>query len=377
MDATSCGIEIAEKDGKLRIAASGFWEIEHLAEADRQLQGAMAKAAKEARIDLSGIETLDTAGAWLLYRTLKRLRDAGAKAEFQGAQKQHQALIERVAEGDREQVLHRPHPHFLLDVVNRTGQATIQGLENLGGLLSFLGVTVVTGARALARPSRLRFVALSVQMERTGLNALPIVGLLSFLIGVVLAYQGADQLRRFGAEIFTVNLVGISVLREMGILLASIIVAGRSGSAFTAQIGTMQVNEEVDALRAMGLDPIEVLVLPRVMALILVMPLLTVYADLLGLCGGAIMSWATLDISFSHFAERLREAVPMWAFWVGMIKAPVFGALIAITGCREGLKVSGSAESVGLQTTQSVVISIFLVIVADAMFSIFFSTIGI
>jgi phospholipid/cholesterol/gamma-HCH transport system permease protein len=279
MDAASCSIEVAEKDGKLRIAAAGVWEVEFLAEADRKLREAAAKSAKEARIDLSGIEALDTAGAWLLYRTLKRLRDAGAKAEFEGAQEQHQALIERVAEGDRQQELERRHPNLLLEVVNRTGRATLMGLENLGGLLSFLGVTVVTGARSLAQPSRVRFTALFVQMERTGLNALPIVGLLSFLIGVVLAYQGADQLRRFGAEIFTVNLVGVSVLREMGILLAAIIVAGRSGSAFTAQIGTMQVNEEVDALRAMGLDPIEVLVLPRVMALILVMPLLTVYSD--------------------------------------------------------------------------------------------------
>jgi phospholipid/cholesterol/gamma-HCH transport system permease protein len=377
MDAPSCRIEIADKDGRLRIAAAGVWEVEHLAAADAKLKSALAKSARQARIDLSGVERLDTAGAWLLYRTLKRLRDAGVPAEFEGAQPQHQALIERVAESDHEQMLHRSHPHFLLEVVNRTGQTTIQGLENLGGLLSFLGVTVVTGTRALVQPSRLRLVALAVQMERTGLNALPIVGLLSFLIGVVLAYQGADQLSRFGAEIFVVNLVGISVLREMGILLAAIVVAGRSGSAFAAQIGTMQVNEEVDALRAMGLDPVEVLVLPRVMALVLVMPLLTVYSDLLGLCGGAIMSWAVLDIGFGQFAERLREAVPMWSFWVGMIKAPVFGALIAITGCREGLKVTGSAESVGLQTTQSVVISIFLVIVADAMFSIFFSSIGI
>jgi phospholipid/cholesterol/gamma-HCH transport system permease protein len=265
----------------------------------------------------------------------------------------------------------------LLALLTRTGHGVFLMLENFGGLLSFLGITVVTGVRTLAQPSRLRFTALAVQMERGGLDALPIVGLLSFLIGIVLAYQGADQLRRFGAEIFVVNLVGISTLREMGILLAAIIVAGRSGSAYTAQIGTMQVNEEIDAMRAMGLDPIEVLVLPRVVALVIVMPLITVYADLMGIAGGAIMSWAALDLSFVQFAERLRNAVPMWAFWVGIIKAPVFGALIALTGCREGLKVSGSAESVGLQTTQSVVISIFLVILADAVFSIFFSLVGV
>jgi len=232
---------------------------------------------------------------------------------------------------------------------------------------------VVASVRVVLRPSRIRFVPLLVHIEHVGLNALPIVGLLSFLIGVVLAFQGADQLKQFGAEIFTVNLVGVSVLREMGILLTAIIVAGRSGSAFTAQIGTMQVNEEIDAMRAMGLDPIEVLVLPRVLALVIALPLLAMFANLMGLAGGAVMSVIALDISVVQFVERLKSVVPIWAFWVGMIKAPVFGLLIALVGCREGLKVGGSADSVGRQTTKSVVVSIFMVMVADAIFSIFFS----
>jgi phospholipid/cholesterol/gamma-HCH transport system permease protein len=378
MDAASCRLEAAEENGTLRISAAGAWETELLAEADVRLRGlAAGPKARRARIDLAEIETLDTAGAWVLYRTLKTLREAGVAVEFEGARPEHQALIERVAEGDREPAPARPVPHPLFAALETTGRAAITAFAELGGLLSFLGLTVVTGARVLAHPERMRVKALLVQIERGGLHALPIVGLVSFLIGVVVAYQGADQLRRFGAEIFTVNLVGISMLREMGILLASILVAGRSGSAYTAQIGTMQVNEEVDALRTLGLDPIEVLVLPRVLALTIALPLLTVYADAMGLAGGALMAWATLDISLTQFIERLRTVVPLWAFWVGVIKAPFFGLLIALIGCREGLNVVGSAESVGLQTTKSVVVSIFLVIVADAMFSIFFSTVGV
>jgi phospholipid/cholesterol/gamma-HCH transport system permease protein len=214
-------------------------------------------------------------------------------------------------------------------------------------------------------------------MEVAGVNALPIVGLLTFLIGVVLAYQSADQLRRFGAEIFTVNLLGISILRELGVLITAILVAGRSGSAFTAQIGTMKVREEVDALQTIGMDPIEVLVLPRMFALVIVLPLLAFYADIMGLLGGAIMSLVALDISMVQFLQQLKAWTTLWTFWIGIIKAPVFAFLIALVGCFQGLRVEGSAESVGRLTTQSVVQGIFLVIVADAIFSIIFSALHI
>jgi len=231
--------------------------------------------------------------------------------------------------------------------------------------------------RLFWRPGRLRLTATVQQMEVAGLDAMPIVGLLSFLIGVVMAYQGADQLRRFGAEIYTVNLLGISILRELGVLLSAIIIAGRSGSAFTAQIGTMQVNQEIDALRTLGLDPVEVLVLPRVLGLVLTLPLLVFYADFMGLIGGGLMSWATLGIGAPAFLEQLRSAITEWTLWVGVIKAPFFAAIIAMVGCYEGFNVSGSADSVGRLTTQSVVESIFLVIVADAAFSILFSMLRI
>ena len=223
---------------------------------------------------------------------------------------------------------------------------------------------------------RLRFVSLLSNIEQHGLNAMPIVGILLFLVGIVVAYQGVGQLRRFGAEIFTVDLVGISVLREMGVLISSIVIAGRSGSAFTAQIGTMQVNEEVDAIRTLGLDPLEVLVLPRLLALMIALPLLTFFANVMAILGGAFMATQTIDVTFAQFLALLRDAVTLTHFWVGMVKAPVFAFLIAMVGCFEGMRVRGSAESVGRLTTQSVVESLFLVIVFDAGFSVLFSYLG-
>jgi phospholipid/cholesterol/gamma-HCH transport system permease protein len=214
-------------------------------------------------------------------------------------------------------------------------------------------------------------------MEETGLNALPIIGLLSFLIGVVVAYQGADQLRQFGAEVFTVNLLGVGILRELGGLMAAIIVAGRSGSAFTAQIGTMKVSEELDAIQISGLNMIEVLVLPRLLAIVVTLPLLTFYSNAMGLLGGGVMCYFDLNITIPVFLHQLRDAVAGWTFWVGFIKAPVFAFIIALVGCHQGFQVERNASSVGRHTTQAVVESIFLVIVADAIFSITFSWIGI
>jgi phospholipid/cholesterol/gamma-HCH transport system permease protein len=214
-------------------------------------------------------------------------------------------------------------------------------------------------------------------MQEVGLNAVPIVALMGFLIGIVLAFQGAVQLRQFGAEIFVVDLIAVSVLRELGILLTAIIVAGRSGSAFTASIGSMKVREEIDAMRTLGLDPIEVLVLPRVLALIIMLPILGLIANIFALLGGGLMSWAELGISPSMFLTRFVENTDVWHLAVGLIKAPFFAFIISIVGCWQAMQVGGSSESVGRRTTQSVVQSIFLVIVADACFSVFFAEIGI
>jgi phospholipid/cholesterol/gamma-HCH transport system permease protein len=213
-------------------------------------------------------------------------------------------------------------------------------------------------------------------MQQVGLNAMPIVGLLAFLIGVVLTFISGDQLQKFGAGIFIVNLIGLGVLRELGILITAIIVAGRSGSAFTAEIGTMKINQEVDAMRTIGLDPMEILVIPRVIALIVMLVPLGFFADIIEILGGALMASLTLDVTFSQFFTQFQIAVGLQHFWVGMVKAPIFAFVIAMVGCFHGMKVSGSAESVGQQTTMSVVQSIFLVIVIDAIAAVVFEEVG-
>jgi phospholipid/cholesterol/gamma-HCH transport system permease protein len=286
-------------------------------------------------------------------------------------------MLEQVAANDRPCEIEPPAVNPLLQILARLGEGTVDALEEGAQVLSFFGHVIVALGRTLLRPGRLRFTSLVHHMEDVGLNALPIVGLISLLIGVVLAYQGASTLKQFGAEIFVVNLIGISILREIGILLTAVVVAGRSGSAFAAAIGSMVIREEVDAMRTLGLDPMEVLVLPRLLALVLTLPMLAFFADMMGLLGGAAMAWIVLDVSPAAFVSRLNDAIVLWTFWTGIIKAPFFGFLIGMIGCLEGMRVRGSAESVGRQTTRAVVTSLFLVIVVDALFSIFYSTVGI
>jgi phospholipid/cholesterol/gamma-HCH transport system permease protein len=257
------------------------------------------------------------------------------------------------------------------------GSAAEEGAKTGRDLVAFFGLVLETLGKTLVNPFRMRATSTVYHMEQTGLNAVPIVSLISFLIGAVLAYQGAEQLKRFGGEIFTVNLVAVSFLREIGILLTAIMVAGRSGSAFTAQIGSMKLREEIDAMRTLGLDPMEVLVLPRVIALLIMMPILGFISAMMGLMGGGLVVWIELGMSPAMYIERVKEAVDVWDALVAFIKAPVFGLLIAMIGCFEGLKVEGSAESVGQRTTASVVEGIFTVIVVDAFFSIMFVKLGI
>ena len=361
----------------LVLELAGSWTTMTVAPQDGALDSLAPDGARRVRIDLAGIEAFDTTGALLVHRTVKQLSARGLEVVLSGGVKAHRDLIETVRSHDVACPPPPPARSAVVTLMEHTGRATFFVFDEALSLVNFLGHTVVVILASLLRPGRIRMTALINQMERTGLNALPIVGLISFLIGVVLAYQGADQLRKFGAEIFTVNLVGVGVLREMAIMLTAIIVAGRSGSAFTAQIGTMKVNEEIDAMRTIGLDPMEVLVLPRVVALVLVLPLLTFYADIMGLLGGAVMANWMLDISFFQFARQFNAGVPVWSFWVGLIKAPVFAFIIAVVGCYEGFKVSISAESVGQRTTAAVVEAIFLVIVLDALFSIIFSILGV
>lgn len=371
------GLEVLGGDGEKIIVPIGRWAVGSLARVEQEIRRHASTTVGAVTIDLSRVELLDTAGAWTIYRTARHLEAEGASVDLVGASEEQAALIEAVRSAEATPEPDEPTGNSFVNMVAHIGQSTVEIARETADLLGFFGLILTTAARTIVRPKRLRTTSLFYHMEEVGLNAVPIVGLMSFLIGIVLAFQGASQLQRFGAEVFVVNLVAISVLREIGVLMTAIIVAGRSGSAFTAQIGSMKVNEEIDAMQTLGLDPIEVLVLPRLFALALTLPLLAFFADIMGLVGGALMAWIALDISPATFVERLRDAVSMWSFWVGILKAPFFAFLIAMIGCYEGFQVTGSATSVGQRTTRAVVEAIFLVIVVDAIFSIFFQIVGI
>jgi phospholipid/cholesterol/gamma-HCH transport system permease protein len=321
---------------------------------------------------------MDSAGAWLLLRTRRALEAAGATISHFSLPELYQPLFENL---DQER---KPEPHVsrippgFRGRLYKIGRATVHARRQAVSMLGYLGrVTVETGEAVVKPAHNLRIAAMFHQVEETGINALPIVGLLAFLIGIVLAYQGADQLSRFGAQIFTINLLGVGILREIGGLITAIIVAGRSGSAFTAHIGTMRVNEEIDAMQTMGLNTVDTLVLPRIVGLVIALPLLTFYSDIMGLIGGAVMCYFQLNITIPVFLRQLNEAVSINTLMVGLIKAPVFAFVIALVGCYEGFQVERNAASVGQLTTRSVVESVFLVIVLDAAFSIMFSVLGI
>lgn len=370
-------LETWQSDHGQVLAPVGRWAIGDLFIVEKEIRAQADAASGAVIIDLSKVDTLDTAGAWTIYRTARNLEANGVAVDVVGANEDQAALIDAVRAAETEVPLDEPTGNSFVNMVAHIGQSAIEIAKETADLMGFFGQTLVAAANVVMRPRRLRATSLFYHMEEVGLNAIPIVGLMSFLIGIVLAFQGASQLQRFGAEVFVVNLVAVSVLREIGVLMTAIIVAGRSGSAFTAQIGSMKVNEEVDAMQTLGLDPMEVLVLPRLFALALTLPLLAFFADIMGLIGGALMAWIALDISPATFIERLRDAISLWSFWVGIIKAPFFAFLIALIGCYEGFQVTGSATSVGQRTTRAVVEAIFLVIVVDAAFSIFFQVVGI
>jgi phospholipid/cholesterol/gamma-HCH transport system permease protein len=361
------------RDNVLRLVVGGDWTLPEAPRLDPKLR-ALDLRSPEAEIDGKELDKLDSAGAWLLLRTKRTLEDGGAKVRSFVIPETYGPLfgtLEREHKAPPTAELERPP--FLYRVGRGFVEAVNQGYEMLG----YLGRVTVETVETIGPQKQLRWKSFIHQVEETGINALPIVGLLSFLIGVVLAYQGADQLKRFGAEIFTINLLGVSILREVGGLITAIIIAGRSGSAFTAQIGTMRVNEEIDAMQTIGLNTVDVLVLPRVAGLMVALPLLTFYADIMAMLGGAVMCYFDLNITFPMFFRQLQSAISVNTFLVGMVKAPVFAFVIALVGCFEGLKVERNAESVGRLTTRSVVESVFLVIVLDAGFSIMFSILGI
>jgi phospholipid/cholesterol/gamma-HCH transport system permease protein len=372
---TGAAVRIEEGGAGVTVHLAGALVMSALGAAERAL--ARIPRAGPVVIDLAGLEALDTGGAWLLVRLIARLEAEGVTVTLAGASEAQRALIETVRRSRPEGAAVPAPSRGPAAWLETLGRAAYRSAVTCVELLGFVGIVMARLGGTLARPRRLRLTALVYHMQEVGLNAVPIVTLLAFLIGVVLAFQGAVQLRQFGAEIFVVNLIAISVLRELGILLTAIIVAGRSGSAFTAAIGSMKLREEIDAMRTIGLDPVEVLVLPRVLALILMLPVLGFIADMAGLIGGGLMSWIELGVSPSMFVTRLYETTDIWHLAIGFIKAPFFAAIIGIVGCYEGMKVAGSAESVGQRTTTSVVLAIFGVIVADALFSVFFAEVGV
>jgi phospholipid/cholesterol/gamma-HCH transport system permease protein len=368
-------IRFDQKSGGAVLEVGGPWtvysirEVAKLAEKARVATGARKTVSA---VDASAVEQLDTAGALEILL----LAGAGPETRVTTREKAHADLFKLVQTSMRKASPER-HARWIGGWLEDVGRTLVGGLGQALGLCAFLGEIVVTFGTALVAPRRFRFPSMIKQLYEVWIRALSIVGVLCFLIGVVVAYQGVQQLKQFGAETFAVEATAIAVFRELGVLFTAIIVAGRSGSAFTAQIGTMQVNLEVDAMRTMGLQPVEWLVLPRIMALVLALPLLTFWGNMAGLLGGAFACNIYLDFSVSQFFERVRDTVAPWHFYTGMIKAPVFGVVIAIIGCFEGLQVKGSAESVGQLTTKSVVESIFCVIVLDAIFSVIFLLAGV
>lgn len=323
------------------------------------------------RIDMSGVTEIDTTGAWLINRFANN-----RNLEIVGQSEQARRLFTSIGVMVEPEKDDAPRPGLLTRTLGELGDLVISWGTGLFRMLGFFGELLSAFCSVIRHPSRLRGTALVFHMQYVGINSLWIIGLMSFLIGIVIAQQGAVQLAQFGAEIYTINLTGRLSMRELGILMTSIMVAGRSGSAFAAQIGTMKLTEEVDAMRTIGVSPMEALVLPRVLATMLMMPLLGFYSTVLAIIGGAFISHFVLAIPFWTFLQRTQEVVPITDVWVGMIKAPVFALIVALAGCYQGMQVKANAEEVGARTTQSVVTAIFTVIVLDAFFAVFFTKIG-
>lgn len=372
---------------------TGYWTATRLHEVIQKLDSfninslIISSKNQTVTLDCSNIEALDTAGAWLINNLLKSLKNDNFLINIKGLNAQFSALMTTITEQITEDKQH-PNPLSSNNFIQKNLVNLNKILESAGRsfesiciqtltFLAFIGETTLALVGCFIHPSRFRWRSVFSNIQISGFNALPIVGLLAFLLGVVVAYQGSDQLKQYGANIFVVDLIGLSMLREFAPLITAIIIAGRSGSAYAAQIGSMAVTEEIDAMRTLGISPQEMLVLPKLIALVIALPLLTVFADLLGVFGGMLMAYTQLNVGFGEFLDRFVYAVSPTAFLIGVGKAPVFAAIIVIVGCFQGFNTKGGANNVGQQTTRSVVQSIFLVVVADALFSIVFSTLGL
>lgn len=378
---TDTGADVTAQAGTLYLR--GAWTTQHLGGLIDKIGtdkiGALIaddpRNGDPLHVEAGGLTALDTAGAWVLYGLLRGLEARGSEARIDGLEDRHRALLDLV----RDRAPEPAEPPIPTDpgALGRLGRMTMAHLDEAHAMTAFIGEVAIALFEHVKRPARLRTRALLGTLERAGVDAIPIVALLSFLLGIVIAYQGGLQLQSYGANIFIAELVSLTMLREFGPMMTAIIVAGRTGSAYTAEIGTMKVTEEIDALTSIGIPPLDLLVLPKLFGLVIALPLLTLVADVAGVLGGMVMAAVMLDVGFQDFADRLPQALVYRSFLIGIAKAPVFAMIVAIVGCFQGFRVSGSADSVGRMTTVSVVQSIFLVIVADAAFSILFSFIGI
>ena len=368
-------ISVRSEDDHLTVAGRGAWTFDHADDLEKEVDHTVAThgAVKGAvDIDLAGVERMDTFGALLFERLRRAWATDGVEPRILGLSPRYRELLDEIARTGHEPPPPVRHPERVLE---RLGHNVVLVSEDALSLLNFVGATVSAMTRVVLKPASFRFTSMVNQLDRVGFRAVPIILLITFLIGCILAQQGIFNFRRFGADIYVVDMVGVLVLRELGVLIVAIMIAGRSGSAYTAELGSMRMREEIDALRVMGFDPVEVLVVPRILALIIALPLLTFIGSMAAIFGAGIVSWAYGGIAPDVFLDRLKQAITVDQFEVGLLKAPFMAATIGIVSCMEGLRVGGSAESLGAHTTASVVKSIFLVIVMDGVFAMFFAAI--
>jgi phospholipid/cholesterol/gamma-HCH transport system permease protein len=358
-------LESTQRDDARELRPLGRWQAESATALAAEVDAADVGGPRVV-LDAGGLEALDLTGAFFLRRLEQRLAAGGVPYEWRGARPEQLEFALSVI-ADTAPV---PKAESTMPPLGHLGRWWLGQWQEARGALEYLGRISVAFGRALREPRRFRVASIARHVYETGVQAIPIVALIAFLISVIVAYIGAQQLRQYGGEVFVVDLVTLAVLRELGVLLTAIIVAGRSGSAFAAEIGVMRLNDEVDALRAIGLNAVEVLVLPRVIGLVIALPLLTVIADAMGLAGGAVLSWLVLDIPFNQFLQRMQEAIMPTTFWAGLLKAPVFAFVIAAIGTYRGMQVRESSRELGRLTTVAVVQAIFMVLLLDAVFAV-------
>ncbi len=376
MLASTADYELEMQGDTLIVHPSGDWDIDQAGFLDGRLAKEVASLTyRHVDYDMAAVENLDTAGAYLLARAIRYGVTPAESWDVVSKQPGHKTLMNAATSAVLGQEPHQRRQWY--DTFARLGKATVRFCDELVETLAFIGHFFVVLLRVLLQPQKLRKRAIVSFVERVGLDAAPIVMVLSFFIGAVIAYMGANLLAAFGASIFMVDLVGFSVLRELAVIITAILIAGRSDSAFTASIGAMRMRQEIDAMTVMGMDTYEVLVLPRAIACIIAMPILSFLAMMSGLGGGMLVAWGTADISPVLFLNRLNDAVGVSNLWVGLVKTPFFGLIIAVIGCRQGLAVTGSVDSLGQRTTTAVVQAIFAVILVDAMFAILFFQLGV